>query len=354
MKPTYRLVSCCTILGTVPSLISVSIRVHSPRARIFPLAGLTLIIMREFHPPVLSLRGLWGESVSSSALDVAAARFDVAMRTHGVLYIEDCGLSDELVSRLRRKAVQFFQTGKIDKSDSDTYGAEGYTGIGRETVGTSHTNQVATRDIVESLVLFSADSVACPDELRDDVRQYLQHSKRISLLLVRLMAHALNEPKVIDMFDGEEYPLKIAHYPAAVSGTQGYGAHTDYGSFTLLAQEYGDAFPAQGSLQAFVDNTWCVVPPRKGALLVNSADLIERLTNGVYKTPLHRVVLAENRTQSRLSIVLFTAPKRNVKVAPLEKCCSKLSPAKYEPVIAHEFVQRKLQRNNGIATSLAS
>ena len=307
--------------------------------------------MREYHPPVLDLHDVCSNTVTPDALKAAASQFDAAMRAHGVLYIENCGVSDLLVSTLRRQAFEYFHAAKMDKSDSEVYGAEGYTAIGRETVETSRTKHVSpARDIVESLVLYSADSPACPSQLRDTVREYLQHTRRIMLLLVRLMAHALDEPNIANMFDDIGHPLKLAHYPVDVAGTQGYGAHKDYGGFTILSQQH-DAFPNQGALHVLVDDAWCVVPPRKSSLLVNAGELIQRWTNDVYKSPLHRVVLDQKRTKSRISIVFFSGPKSHTVVAPLKSLCSLESPPKYHPVNAHEWIQNKLQLNNGNTSS---
>ncbi len=304
-----------------------------------------------YHPPVLDLAGFFDDSVSPKSIDEAASKFDKAMRDTGVIYLDNCGIPEELMATLRRKALNYFRDDSSDRIYSDKYGNEGYTAMGSEMVSSSQTYQASVRDTVESLYIFSADSDKCPEELRDVVRDYRQRTLRVMLFLVRLMAHALGEPKLNSLFDANGHALKLAHYPAGVEGTQGYGPHKDYGSYTLLAQDDGDAFPVQGALELFSDGVWYTVPPRKGALLVNAGMLIERWTNGLYKSALHRVTLSKDRTHSRLSIVYFTSPKDHTCVKPLEQCCSKDLPPKFKPVLSHEWVQHKLDLNNGNTAS---
>lgn len=304
--------------------------------------------MEEYHPPVLNLSELSGKSISPEALSLAASKFDEAMREQGVLYVKNSGVSQELIDTIRRKALNLFKTGDMNKSDAETYGAEGYTGVGREMVGTSQTNAETPRDNVESLILYSINSAACPTELRAEIGEYFEHTTRIMLIMVKLMAYALKEAPLTELFDDQGHTLKLSHYPSNASGTQGYGAHKDYGGFTILAQ---DDSTVQGSLQIFKDNEWFVVPPKKSHLLINAGELIERWTNGVYKSPLHRVALAPNRTDSRLSIVYFSGPKSDTVVSPLKQCCSRQSPSKYKPVVSHQWILHKLSLNNGNFTN---
>jgi isopenicillin N synthase-like dioxygenase len=82
--------------------------------------------------------------------------------------------------------------------------------------------------------------------------------------------------------------------PAA--GKFGAGAHTDWGSFTILAT---DETPG---LQIQMDqDVWLPVPPKKGCLIINSGDQIAHLTNGYYRSAMHRVVIAAENDRSSAS-----------------------------------------------------
>lgn len=102
------------------------------------------------------------------------------------------------------------------------------------------------------------------------------------------------------------------------------GAHTDYGCITLLLSD-----PTPSALQVQLkDGSWLNADPLRGAFVVNIGDMIERWTNGVWKSTLHRVVHCgdENgdrgdggRGQGRISVPFFYEPGFDVEVKALRK-----------------------------------
>lgn len=119
------------------------------------------------------------------------------------------------------------------------------------------------------------------------------------------------------------YPGREAR-PKAGSGEEaveveeaiGAGAHSDYGSITLLFQRMGergleirdekgewkgvDVVPKGYNLEANAG-----VPP----IVVNVGDLLEYWTNGLLKSTVHRVVMPETAEKDRYSIVYFCHPR---------------------------------------------
>lgn len=84
--------------------------------------------------------------------------------------------------------------------------------------------------------------------------------------------------------------LRLLHYPGVRRGHFRHGrvragAHSDFGSVTLLFQD------AAGGLQVErPDGGWVGVKPVEGAVVVNSGDLLARWSNGLVKSTMHRVV----------------------------------------------------------------
>ncbi|EOA91875.1 hypothetical protein ACJQWK_03066 [Exserohilum turcicum] len=92
------------------------------------------------------------------------------------------------------------------------------------------------------------------------------------------------------------------------------GAHTDYGCVTLLLTD-----PTPGSLQVQLKNgSWLNADPLPGAFVVNIGDMIERWTNGLWKSTLHRVI--HRGTRYRVSVPFFYEPAFEAVVRPLDKC----------------------------------
>ena len=63
------------------------------------------------------------------------------------------------------------------------------------------------------------------------------------------------------------------------------GAHSDYGSITLLFQDARGGLQVQGPTGAFVDAT-----PIPDTCVVNAGDLLARWSNDTIKSTIHRVV----------------------------------------------------------------
>ena len=101
---------------------------------------------------------------------------------------------------------------------------------------------------------------------------------------------------------------KLVHYvgggivPGA--GTQGVGAHADYGFITLLLQD------AVGGLQVqpYGQDEWIEVEPIEGALVVNIGEMLEVATNGYLMATIHRVT-APPAGVDRYSVPFFYSPR---------------------------------------------
>lgn len=93
------------------------------------------------------------------------------------------------------------------------------------------------------------------------------------------------------------------------------GAHSDYGSVTLLFR-----LPGQAGLEVLQhDNKWAAVPvnPDPSSLaeppiLVNIGDLLSFWTNGMLKSTVHRVTFSGG--EARYSMAYFCHPLDDVKL----------------------------------------
>ncbi|KAF1990042.1 oxidoreductase [Aulographum hederae CBS 113979] len=87
------------------------------------------------------------------------------------------------------------------------------------------------------------------------------------------------------------------------------GAHSDYGSITLLFQ-----LPGQPGLEILTPSgTWAPVPVNPAndptpPILVNIGDLLSYWTNGLLKSTVHRVIFPAGEMSDRYSIAYFCHP----------------------------------------------
>lgn len=122
--------------------------------------------------------------------------------------------------------------------------------------------------------------------------------------------------------------MRMLHYPPATKLDADMdvraGAHTDYGSVTLLFQQKGEE-----GLELFdMTETWRPVPHiqspnpeyikqgKAAPIVVNIADQLQYWTNGILKSTLHRVKLP-TQGQDRYSIVFFFDAEDDVRLTPI-------------------------------------
>ncbi|KAG2628993.1 2-oxoglutarate-Fe(II) type oxidoreductase hxnY-like [Panicum virgatum] len=146
--------------------------------------------------------------------------------------------------------------------------------------------------------------------------------------------------------------IRLLHYAGDVNCPDnkeiiGAAAHTDYGMLTLLAT---DGTPG---LQICREKDrhpqiWEDIHHIDGSLIVNIGDLLERWTNCVFRSTLHRVVPVG---KERYSVAFFIDPSPNLVVKCMESCCSEAYPSRFAPIKSGDYIEEKLSSVYKLATS---
>ncbi|XP_074280916.1 kihadalactone A synthase LFS isoform X2 [Silene latifolia] len=181
---------------------------------------------------------------------------------------------------------------------------------------------------------------------RETMEKYYSQALEVARAVARIIALALDLSE--DFFDKPEMlgnpiaTLRLLHYGSGQvsepsKGIFGAGAHSDYGLITLLATD--DVV----GLQICKDwdakpQIWENVPPVKGAFIVNLGDMLERWSNGVFKSTMHRVL---GNGQERYSIPYFVEPSHECLVECLPTCKSETNPPKFPPVRCGEYLSQR-------------
>ncbi|KAL6861220.1 hypothetical protein ACP4OV_016920 [Aristida adscensionis] len=85
------------------------------------------------------------------------------------------------------------------------------------------------------------------------------------------------------------------------------------------------------------DGTWYNIPPvRDHALLINMGVLMEIMTNGIFKGPVHRVVT--NSEKERISLAMFFATDLDKDIEPLPGLIDEKHPARYKKIKFNDLV----------------
>ncbi|NSY40554.1 isopenicillin N synthase family oxygenase [Leisingera sp. ANG59] len=293
--------------------------------------------------------------IDISALNTGGSLFEVAkdirwaLINAGFFYVKNHGVPEAVVNGAFDETRRFFDLPLQDKMDlhisKSGLALRGYIEIFGE-----NTDPAKTKDLKECFDIGPECPVgedpffgpnlwpAARPEFERAVYGYHQEMKGLAQRLMRAIAVSLELEA--DFFAPRmQNPItiqRLLHYPPQEGrideSVMGIGAHTDYGSLTILAQD------DVGGLQVMNrDGQWVEGPPIAGTFVINIGDLIQRLTNDLYLANLHRVVNASGR--ERYSIPFFIDADADAVFRPLDSCVSAENPARYEPVAcgAHKF-----------------
>jgi isopenicillin N synthase-like dioxygenase len=142
-----------------------------------------------------------------------------------------------------------------------------------------------------------------------------------------------------DAFKPMNGTLRLLNYPpriAANDGQYGIGPHTDFGYTTILAQAKKPGLEILSR-----SGEWLEAPAYDGYLLVNNSDLLQRWSNGRFRSAPHRVFNLEG--DERFSIPFFVSTRWDVRLECLPSCQGPDNPPRFAPISRAEY-QAELHR----------
>jgi isopenicillin N synthase-like dioxygenase len=306
-----------------------------------------------------------------------AEAVDRACAGLGFLLVSGHGVPSALVDDMRRVSTAFFEWPLERKlryrMPPDRY--RGYIAYGNEALAYSLDEQTPP-DLKES---FSIGPVDAPDDayhraaapanffapnmwpdglpaFRATWSTYYRHMEALAATLMRAFAMALgmDERFFDDKIDRHITNFSVIHYPpqheAPLPGQLRAGAHTDYGSLTIVKPD-----AAEGGLQVLARNgDWLDVPHVADAFVVNLGDLMAEWTNDRWVSTLHRVVnpsRAAGERARRISMTFFHQPNYDAVIQCLPTCTDAGRPPRYGTTTSGRHVWMKIgkQRQGDLA-----
>jgi len=278
--------------------------------------------------------------------DVGAALSEI-----GFMSITNLGIETRLLGEVFTASKVFFSADPATKLKSAYVSASenfGYQGLCKEHLDPTKPADLKETFTMRDVLRHAADDNRWPSaDFRDLMTHFysacLDGSYRIQRTLARELG--LDPDFFVQHHNGENITLRLLYYPASgvheVGEAQmGAGAHTDYGLLTLLFQD------DVGGLEVLdMNDDWQPVDYVESAIVINSGDLLERWTNGRYRSTLHRV-RPKIGDRDRYSIAMFVDPDSATPVAVLDSCISDTQPALYPPVTAGEHLQERIEASH--------
>ena len=136
--------------------------------------------------------------------------------------------------------------------------------------------------------------------------------------------------------------LRVIHYPPlgadAPEGAVRSAQHEDINLITLLVGATADGLQVMDH-----DGTWIEVEGSHDHIIVDSGDMLQNLTNGLFKSTTHRVVNPPDANSDRYSMPMFVHPRDDVDLTPLPEFIEMTGgEALYDSITAGDYLHQRL------------
>lgn len=277
-----------------------------------------------------------------------ARDIDAALKDVGFMALTNLGLSSEDREAIFSASRRFFASPREQKMRCAYRAASenfGYQGLLEESLDPTRPADLKETFTMRNPVKGQIDNDRWPDqEFRAAAEQFYRQAMRAAERLQRLLALALQMPTdyFVERHGGENITLRLLHYPPVATESvdveqMGAGAHTDYGMLTLLLQDDVGGLQVQSA-----DGAWHPAPPRDDAIVINCGDMLERWSNGRYRSTPHRVLPVAG-SRERYSVALFLDPDSATPIEALPSCTSADDPPRFAPTTAGQHLQERIE-----------
>jgi isopenicillin N synthase-like dioxygenase len=320
------------------------------------MSALSAKTVDEISLPLIDVSGL--RSPDPARRGAVGRQLRATCSDKGFFYITNHGISPALVARTFAESELFFalpepEKLKIDKANSPHH--RGYERMRGQTLETD-----APPDVKEGIYLGKEYALDDPrvagsfnlgpnqwpaglPTFRPAMESYMAEMNELAELLMRGLALSLelDENYFEDFNQDATGTLRLLHYPPQpanpMPNEKGCGAHTDFGTITLLAQD------EVGGLQVHdPQHGWIHAPPIPDTFVVNLGDLTQRWTNDFYHSTLHRVVNLSGR--ERYSMPFFYTGKSSYLVSCLPGCVAAGETPRYPPITVGQHYEECYRR----------
>ena len=302
------------------------------------------------------------ETASNELKIKLAKKLDKICRNSGFIFISNHGIKESVIKNIWTVVDDFFDKDKAFKNlVSIPYKGYpyGYMSVGKEALAMSKGNYTP-HDLKES---FNGGPIIKPDNIVDNDAldfcyaptlwpkihrfksswcKYYKEMEHLSKRIMNAFAVALNLPEnYFDNFINEPISaLRALNYPIVKNNIlpdqQRAGAHTDYGSLTILLPKYS----SEGLQILNKKQNWIDVEAISGTFIINLGDLMARWTNDRWVSTLHRVI-SKDSNKARKSLAFFHQPNWNAEIKCLETCTK--NKIKYKPIKSGPYLMSKFK-----------
>ncbi len=308
--------------------------------------------------PTLDLREFAGDVIARQRFVQTLGQ---ALTELGFFAVVNHGVERDLIQQAYQVAEQFFTLPEAVKAPyeiPDLHGQRGFTAFGREHAKDHpvpdlkefwHVGRDLPEDHPQRSLYPPNVAIAEVPDFQPVMSQLYAQLEACATELLKACALFLGEPETLlaDMIQDGDTILRIIHYPPIPPDTHPASLrsapHEDINLITLLCEATDDGLEL---LQR--DGTWLPIPAHPGQIIVDSGDMLQRLTNGLLKSTTHRVTNPTGDTQRRFSMPFFVHARKEVNLSPLPSCVAQVGAPRYAPITAGDYLMQRL-REIGLA-----
>ncbi len=277
----------------------------------------------------------------------------------GFVAVKNHYLTDKLTEKLYASFEKFFALPDDIKNSyarPELFGQRGY--IGKRKENAKGSNQADLKEFYHigqvlsstKLIGYAYPENIWPEEIKDlkavCEEVYLTLEKTAVELLRAIALFLKLEETYFDnkVIEGNSILRAIHYFPLnpddIEEGAVRAGAHGDINLITLLMGASAEGLEVQRR-----DGKWIAITALPEQIICNVGDMLERLTNNILPSTIHRVVNPpkEKLNQSRYSMPFFMHPKKSMKLNCLASCISENNPKQYDDITSGDFLTQRLR-----------
>ncbi|KAH6800022.1 2-oxoglutarate and oxygenase superfamily protein [Perilla frutescens var. hirtella] len=259
--------------------------------------------------PVIDFSKLEGEERATTLAQIAKCCED-----WGFFQLMNHGISEELLERVKEVVSECY---KVEREPG--FELSKPVKMLKELEEKESDEKIENVDWEDVFLLTDENDDEWPSKtagFKETMKEFRGEVKKLAIKVMETMDENLGLQKghIKKAFKGEDeafFGTKVCHYPPCPSPEKvnGLRAHTDAGGVVLLFQD-----DEVSGLQILKDGVWMDVQPLKNAIVINTGDQIEVLSNGRYKSVWHRILAKPDG--NRRSIASFYNPSMKATIEP--------------------------------------
>ncbi|MGZ3790497.1 MAG: isopenicillin N synthase family dioxygenase [Bacteriovorax sp.] len=275
------------------------------------------------------------------------------LKDYGFIILKDHTIEQKKIDRAYELVKAFFELPVETKLKykMDNGGQRGYTPfktehakdnknpdlkefwhVGRELAATSVYKGVYPENVWPSEIA----------ELKKTFMELYEAMDMTSRILLESIGRGLDLPSSYfdEMINDGNSIIRMIHYPPTkgedTKNSIRSAAHEDINLITMLVGA------TDSGLQLLErDGTWLDVNSRPGEIVVDSGDMLSRITNNVLPATTHRVINPTSDSSARYSMPFFVHPHSKAMLRCIPSCVGE--GAKYSDITAGDFLTQRLK-----------